>query len=189
MQFSKNIWSDENLVEILKRGGVAVMPTDTIYGIVGRAEDRDAVERIYKIRKRNPERPCIVLISNIEDLIKFSISLSGRQKEELGKFWPGPVSIILDCPVEQFLYLHRGTNTLAFRLPNNESFRGLLLETGPLVAPSANPEGLPTAKNIDEAKAYFGDSVDFYVDGGEIEAKASKLIKLHKDGSVSILRE
>jgi len=189
MEFSKNTWSDENLVEILKRGGVAVMPTDTIYGIVGRAEDRDVIERIYKIRKRNPERPCIILIGDIGELNKFSVNPIESQKEKLYESWPGPVSVILDCEDSKFEYLHRGTNTLAFRLPSDKGFRDFLLETGPLVAPSANPEGLPTAKNIDEAKAYFGDSVDFYANGGEIEAKASKLIKLHKDGSVSILRE
>jgi L-threonylcarbamoyladenylate synthase len=85
--------------------------------------------------------------------------------------------------------LHRGTKTLAFRLPSSQSLRTLLIETGPLIAPSANPEGQAPAQNITEAKKYFGDLVDFYLDGGEIHGKASKVIKLHKDGSIHILRE
>ena len=61
-------WNNKNLVKILKKGGVAVMPTDTIYGIVGQAENISTVNRIYNLKKRNPEKPCIILISNIEQL-------------------------------------------------------------------------------------------------------------------------
>jgi L-threonylcarbamoyladenylate synthase len=191
------MWEDFNLINILKDGGVVVMPTDTIYGIVGRAEDRGTVERIYKVRKRNPERPCIILIGEVSELERFSIEITDNQKEGLKKYWsfdmaqdkPEPVSIILDCPNEKLEYLHRGTNTLAFRLPNIKELRDLLMKAGPLVAPSANPEGLLTASKIDQAKEYFGNDVDLYVDGGQIEGKPSKLIKLHKDGTVSILRE
>ena len=64
-----------------------------------------------------------------------------------------------------------------------------MLETGPLIAPSANTEGLSPAENIEQAKKYFGDLVDFYVDGGLITSRASKIVRLHTDGSVSILRE
>jgi L-threonylcarbamoyladenylate synthase len=171
------------------------MPTDTIYGIVGQALNQTTVLRIYDLKKRAPEKPCIVLIGDISELEKLSIYLSLEQKEILLKYWPGPVSIILDCPLEEFSYLHRGTKTLAIRLPASTVLRKLLLETGPLVAPSANPEGLPPAQNISQAKTYFslpaqaGDSVNMYVDGGEISGKPSKLIKLHKDGQIDILRD
>ena len=74
------IWDEENLVKVLKDGGVAVMPTDTLYGIVGRAQDSSTVERIYKIRKRSPEKPCIILIGDISDLEKFSVNISPEQK-------------------------------------------------------------------------------------------------------------
>lgn len=185
----KDIWGDENLVDTLRENGVVVMPTDTIYGIVGRALSPSTVERIYGIRKRAPEKPCIILIGDISELAKFSINLSEWQQEKLSEFWPGPVSIIFDCPFEKFTYLHRGTKTLAFRLPNKEGLRDLLLKTGPLIAPSANTEKFPESETAQDAESYFGNKVDLYIDGGPIRAKASKLIKLHKDGSVSILRE
>ncbi len=184
------IWNNENLIKILKEGGVAVMPTDTLYGIVGRAEDEGVVERIYKIRKRSPEKPCIILIGDITDLEKFSVYITDEQKKLLQEYWSsGAVSIILDCNDEKFSYLHRRTNTLAFRLPMQAGLRSLLKQTGPLIAPSANPEGLPPAQNIDEAKNYFGDSVDLYVDGGVLSGKASKIIKIQKDGIISVIRE
>lgn len=183
---------DQNLIETLKGNGVAVMPTDTIYGLVGSALDVSVVNRIYNIRKRAPEKPCIMLIGDISELEKFYITLSEEQKNKLKEYWSDnsePTSIVLDSEDESFAYLHRGTKTLAFRLPALKELQELLMKTGPLVAPSANPEGLPPAKDITEAKEYFGDSVDLYVDGGEINGKPSKLIQLHKDGTVSILRE
>ena len=199
MQLSQSIGNDEKLIEILKGNGVAVMPTDTIYGLVGKALDENVVNRIYKIRKRNPEKPCIILIGEIDELNKFSIALSAEQKEKLKEFWSisamadidpvEPVSIILDCPDEKFSYLHRGTKTLAFRIPQPEDLRNLLLQMGPLIAPSANLEGLLPAQSIFEAKKYFGNLVDLYVDGGDIIGKASKIVKLNKNGTVTIIRE
>jgi L-threonylcarbamoyladenylate synthase len=189
MQALTNVWVDENLVQTLKDDGVAVMPTDTLYGIVGRAESKVVVNRIYSIRRRAGEKPCIILISDFMDLSKFGILLSEPQKEFLQKLESVPTSIILDCDNEAFAYLHRGTKTLAFRLPTNPNLRELLKKTGPLIAPSANPEGLPPSKDLNEAKNYFGDSVDVYVDGGTITGKASRIIRLHPDGAVSIIRE
>jgi L-threonylcarbamoyladenylate synthase len=190
-------WNNSNLIRILQDGGVAVIPTDTLYGIVGSALNEKVINRIYKIRKRKIEKPCIILIGDISELEKFSIVLSDEQENEIKKYWfpdktqgePGPVSIVLDCFNESLTYLHRGTNTLAFRLPRDMGLQNLLKETGPLVAPSANLEGLLPAKNIQEAREYFGNSVDFYLDGGEILGRASKILRLHKNGSISILRE
>lgn len=198
MQLIKDIWNNENLINILKNGGVVIMPTDTIYGMVARAQNKNTVNRIYTIRKRNPKKPCIILIGDISELEKFSVSLSEIQKEKLKEYWPSvalategqpaPTSIVLDCSEEKFSYLHRGANTLAFRLPAPHALQDLLLKTGPLIAPSANLETLPPNDNIHAAKKYFGDKVDLYVDGGEIKSKASKIIRLYKDGNATVLR-
>jgi L-threonylcarbamoyladenylate synthase len=191
MNLRQDIWQNKNLVKVLKSGGVAVMPTDTLYGIVGRAEDRETVDRIYKIRKRSPQKPCIILIQAAGELQNFGIRLTLAQKNEIEKLAAEarPTSFILDCPDEAFSYLHRGTQTLAFRIPAQADLKDLLKQTGPLIAPSANLEGEPPAKNIKEAQNYFGDKVDLYIDGGELVGQASKVIELHKDGSVSILRK
>ena len=189
MQSFEDMWAGEEIRKVLKENGVAVMPTDTIYGIVGKALNKDTVLRIYDIKKRAPEKPFIILIGNITKLEKFFVYLPLEQKEILLKYWPGPVSIILDCEDEEFSYLHRGTKTLAFRMPKSDSLQSLLMEVGPLVAPSANPEGLPPAENIEEAKKYFGDEIDYYMDIGRLVGKPSKLIRLNKDNTIDILRE
>ncbi len=170
----------QKVVATLKAGGIGVIPTDTIYGLVGSALDKKIVERIYKIRRRNPKKPMIILIGEFSDLKKFKINLSYTAKKIVSKYWPDKVSIILPCDRSQFKYLHRGTKMLALRLPKFKTLRILLKKTGPLVAPSANIEGWPPAKTIKEAQKYFGNKIDFYVDTGRLSSKPSKLFKIEK---------
>lgn len=175
------------VVQLLKQGTIGVIPTDTIYGIVGSALKPNTVEEIYRLRKRSFNKPFIVLISKVDDLKKFDVKLTDQQKEFLEKIWPNPVSVVLSCPDGKFKYLHRGTNSLAFRMPKNKRLLELLKNAGPLVAPSANIEGEKPSQTIDEAKKYFGSKINFYVDGGKIRSKPSMLVAMTDDW-VKILR-
>lgn len=180
---------EEEIIEQLLAGQVGILATDTLYGVVASALKKETVERIYAVRKRDLQKPMIILISVIEDLKFFGVRLSGRQEKKLQTIWPGAVSVVLACNEEKFEYLHRGSNTLAFRLPKDEKILGLLEKTGPLVAPSANLAGQPPAVTIKEAKRYFGDRVDFYVDSGMLKSESSTIIKLEKNGEVEVLRQ
>jgi len=177
---------------VLRRGGTGILPTDTIYGIVGSALNKKTVARIYRLRKRNPKKPLIVLIGSLRDIARFGVKLSARERKLLNRMWPGQVSVIfnLNTPgiAKKFSYLHRGTNTIAFRMPAPAWLCALLHATGPLVAPSANWEGEPPAKNIKEAKKYFGDGVDFYIDIGRLVAKPSTIIRI-ENGELRIVRQ
>ena len=168
--------SKEEVVEILNENKIGVLLTDTLYGVVSRALSKKSVARIYRLRKRNHKKPMIVLISSMGDLDTFGVKIDETTRKVLREIWPGKVSVILDCPGKKFEYLHRGTYAIAFRVPAIPSLRQLLKKTGPLVAPSANPEGLPSAQNIFEAKRYFGDAVDFYYGRGKSNASASTLL-------------
>ena len=70
-----------------------------------------------------------------------------------------------------------------------DELKELLLKVGPLVAPSANLEAMPSSETILQAKKYFDNAVDLYFDGGRIRGKASKIIRLYKDGSISVIRD
>ncbi len=182
---------DKNIgtvTKILLGGGIGVIPTDTIYGIVGLALNKGTVERIYKVRKRNLRKPFIILIGSTDHLRLFSINSDHNSRKMMKEVWPGKISIVLPCPLKKFFYLHRGKNSLAFRLPDNKKLLHLLRKTGPLVAPSANPEGFSPAETIRQAKKYFGNTVDFYTDGGKISSAPSKIIRIKK-GKVDVLRE
>ncbi len=175
-------------IDILNSGGIGILPTDTLYGIVGRADLPTTVERIYGLKDRNLSKPFIILISSTKDLEKFDIQLSSKESDILERYWPGKVSVILNTKDSSFDYLTRGGRDLAFRLPDKKDLIDLIAKTGPLVAPSANPEGERPAETIEEAKSYFKGKVDFYMDEGELRGEPSTLITL-KDGEVSVLRE
>ncbi len=172
---------------MIKDDEVGVIPTDTLYGLVGSAFSPAAVEKIYRLKKRDPKKPLIVLIGDWQDLEKFGVKISATDKKILEKYWPGPTSIILPVIGNDFEYLHRGTQTIAFRWPKDKRLLKILKKTGPLVAPSANPEGLPPATTIAEAKKYFGDQVSFCENGGTLTGLPSTLIKL-ENGKIEILR-
>lgn len=177
------------VIRLLKLGEIGVVPTDTIYGIVGSALNPQVVERIYKLRKRSTEKPMIILISEISDLKKFNIRLTLKQINFLEKTWPNPISVVLPNYLEKFKYLHRGKNSLAFRMPKKEMLLQIIHEVGPLVAPSANYEGEQPSQIIKDAKGYFGKQVAFYIDEGEIKSEPSTIIELSKDGQPTVLRD
>ena len=172
----------------LAQNKIGILPTDTLYGIVGSALNPDAVEHIYKVKHRDTTKPCIVLISAIEDLNQFKIDLSKDLKAKLVEFWQKPTSVIISCAGPEFDYLHRGTHAIAFRIPNKPNLLELLKVSGPLIAPSCNPESQPPALTIEQAKNYFGNEVDFYLDEGELNNPPSKVIQINLDGTVTAFR-
>lgn len=180
--------TDQEIITALNNNQVGVLPTDTLYGLVGSALSKEAVKKVYRLRHRSPDKPFIILIASIEQLKLFNIPLDENTRKYLQKIWPNQVSVILPCPEEKFLYLHRGKQTLAFRMPDKEDLLSILEQTGPLVAPSANPEGEKTAETIEEAKKYFGEDVAFYKDEGKLNGQSSTLISLKND-HVTILRQ
>ncbi len=162
---------------LLKEGAIGVIPTDTVYGICAPALNKKSVEKVYALKKRDPQKPFIVLINSLEDLKLFGVKINKQIEKPLSRFWPGKTSVILKCSNHKFSYLHRGTKTLAFRLPKQQKILKILSLSGPLVAPSANWEGYKLAKNIASAKKYFGNKV-FYLNYGEISGKPSTVIDL-----------
>ncbi|MGC8775960.1 MAG: L-threonylcarbamoyladenylate synthase [Minisyncoccia bacterium] len=182
--FGHKNWDYIKAAKLLAEGAIGVIPTDTIYGICASAFNKKAVEKVYKLRKRNPQKPCIILISNIYDLKQFGISLNQRQKQILQKIWPSKISVILKInnkkAINKFNYLHRGTNTLAFRFPKNKLILKILKISGSLIAPSANFEGQNPALSINQSRKYFKNNV-FYLNRGKLISKPSTILDLTKN--------
>lgn len=178
----------EKIADAIKNGAIGIIPTDTIYGIAGSAKIPETVEKIYRLRKRASTKPMIILVSSVDEILKLGIKINLKQKEILNKIWPNKISVVIDCNFKNLHYLHRGKNSLAFRVPDNKFLQELLSATGPLVAPSANAEGENPSENIDEAKRYFKDSIDFYIDAGNLDKTPSTVVKLDKL-KLAVLRE
>jgi L-threonylcarbamoyladenylate synthase len=172
-------------ISLLKNGGVGIIPTDTVYGLVCRATDNDAVSRLYRLKHRE-HKPGTIIAAKVQQLI--DIGLRARYVKAVESYWPNPLSVVIPCG-EELAYLHQGQYSLAVRLPSDPALQVVLAQTGALLTSSANSPGQPTATNLAEAKAYFGDSVDFYIDGGSItDAKPSTVIRI-VDDAIEVLRE
>lgn len=175
-------------VESIRAGGIGVIPTDTIYGITAAALNEGAVTRLYAVRNRPEYKPMIILIDSYKRVADFCVEKNIIRDAMLQALWPNPISIVLPCANSVYTYLHRGTNTLAFRVPDNCALQSFLEKTGPLVAPSANVAGERPALTVADAYTYFGDNVDFYVDQGARKENPSTVVML--EGNVlDILRE
>lgn len=177
--------NDPELVRLLQSGGIGVLRTDTLYGLVARADDEAAVERVYTAKGRDDTKSPIVLIASLAQLYDRPDEPGA---ELLADVWPGKVSVILPAHKAP-AWLSRGNGSVAYRLPADDDLRDLIAQTGPLIAPSANPQGEVPAMTIEEAEAYFGTGIDFYVDGGQVtDTTPSQLLRLGENGEVERLR-
>lgn len=177
---------DKKHVDILKNGGVGVIPTDTVYGIACNPFSKDALCKLYKLKGRDENKPPVIIISEISDLIKFRAIVSKQHFKFIGKYWPGKVTVIFEISKE-FDYLDKGKG-LAVRFPGDKKVVEFLKQTGPLATSSANLQGTPLALNITEARKYFGDNVDFYEDWGDLDSTPSTLVDL-RGGEIKVLRQ
>ena len=177
--------NDPEIARLLTSGGVGVLRTDTLYGIVAQASDEAAVRRVYTLKGRDDDKSPIVLIADASQVFD---ELPAGHREYVDQVWPGPVSVIVPS-VYAPSWIKRGNDSVAYRVPDNDNLRKLLAITGPLIAPSANPQGMQPAMNIREAKYYFADGVDFYVNQGVVENREpSQLVRLEPNGEVTRLR-
>jgi len=167
-------------------GAVGVIPTDTVYGIVARAHDESAVQRLYQLKYRE-SKPGTIIAANIEQLE--ALGLKRRYLTVVEQYWPGEVSVVIPCGDPKLAYLHQGVMSLAVRIPSVEELLRLLEQTGPLLTSSANHPQQSTAVTIDQAKTYFVDTVDFYADGGDLSSKKPSTIIRVVDDAIEVLRQ
>lgn len=177
----------DKAAEVLTRqGAVAVIPTDTVYGVVARAQDKEAVSRLYGLKSRE-NKPGTLIAASIDQLVE--LGLKRRYLTAVEQFWPGAVSVIIPCSDANLTYLHQGKMSLATRIPDDKKLHTLLAKTGPLVTSSANQPGEDPAENIEQAKKYFGNKVDYYQDGGELKNREPSTVIRIIDDAIEIIRQ
>jgi L-threonylcarbamoyladenylate synthase len=170
---------------LLQAGTVGVIPTDTVYGLVARAADQAAVARLYEIKKRD-SKPGTLIAADLKQLEE--LGLKHRYLKAVEQFWPGAVSVVIPAADPELKYLHRGKMSLAVRIPADAKLRKLLEQTGPLLTTSANLPDQPPAADIKQAKAYFGDKIDFYEDGGDLSGRQPSTLIRIIDDAIEVLR-
>ncbi len=180
----------------LRKGDLAVIPTDTVYGLAADAFSPPAVTGLLAAKGRDRQMPPPVLVGTVRAATALVEDLSASAKDLMDEFWPGALTLVLRANRNLIWDLGETKGTVAVRMPLHEITLELLKETGPLAVSSANRSGAPPATTAADAEAQLGEAVAVYLDGGPCSGDVPSTIvdltgavpKLLRRGVISIAR-
>ena len=153
--------------EIIKRGGLVAVPTETVYGLAGNGLDEQAVAKIYEVKGRPEVKPLSLMVPGAQAMDAYCEDVPKAACVLAEKFWPGPLTIILKSKSVVPEIVRAGGSTVGLRCPDHPKTLALLNACAlPLAAPSANPSGEPSPKTADAVLDYFDGAIDAVIDGG-----------------------
>jgi L-threonylcarbamoyladenylate synthase len=175
-------------------GGVALFGADTVYGLACDADTAEAVERLYAIKGRRPDKPAAVLFFSLELALAALPELGPRTTAALEGLLPGAVTLLLPNPTHRFpLACGPDPDTLGLRVPAlAPAAAALAAVRWPILQSSANPAGGADARRLEDVPRPIRDAVDMLLDAGELDGTASTVIDLRgyeADGTWDVLRE
>ena len=154
--------------EVIRSGGLAAVPTETVYGLAANGLDSSAVEKIYEVKGRPETKPISLLVTGMEQVEKFCRDIPEDAYRLAAAFFPGPLTMVLKKNGLVPDIVTAGGDTVGIRCPDKDITLEIIRLAGvPLAAPSANPSGSPSPKNAADVLAYFDGSIDCVVDGGQ----------------------
>ena len=179
------------MVDLIENGGVAILPTETVYGLAGRADQSETIDKIYNIKGRDFNKPLALCVNTIAMANHYGF-MTGLAEELAKAFWPGPLSLIVkarNIELDPRLYGRnsRGEKTISMRCPQADWTASM--KELPLALTSANPSGEPAPINIQQATAYIGAKVDAIYNGSPCEIGVASTILLIEGQNGTILRE
>jgi L-threonylcarbamoyladenylate synthase len=179
----------DDIICLLRSGGVIAFPTDTAYGLGADPFNNAAIDRIFQIKGRAETKPILLLVSSVS-MAESVAEPDGGFHDLVQQFWPGPLTVILPAAKSVPLKITAGTGTVGVRWPVSGFATQLIQRSGqPITATSANRSGLPTAITAEEVRDQLDDSVDALIDGGRLPSPGgSTLLDLTADPPV-VLRE
>jgi L-threonylcarbamoyladenylate synthase len=156
--------------ELLEKGDIIAIPTETVYGLAGNALNEDAIKKIFETKKRPFYNPLIVHIASKEKMDDLAEEIPQIAYKLADKFWPGPLTMILKKKSHVPHIVTGGKDTVALRMPRHPMTISLLnLLDFPLAAPSANPFGTISPTQAIHVKNYFEHDIKLILDGGTCE--------------------
>jgi len=177
---------DENCLKeaanILKAGGLVIIPTETVYGIAVNMLNKKAVERLYDIKERPKNKPFSLHIYKRETVDELARAVPVAAYKLMDRFWPGPLTLILKS--------RKTEETIGMRMPDNEiAFKVIARSQVPVICPSANLSGKPAPANFEDAIEDLGGLVDFAIDAGKTRLGVESTVVDATGESLRILRE
>ena len=152
---------------ILQGGGLVAVPTETVYGLAGNGLDENAVEKIYEVKGRPSVKPLSLMVHDESAMDALCLDVPEQAKLLAGRFWPGPLTIVLKARDMIPSVVLAGGDTVGLRCPDHPMTLELLRCCSlPLAAPSANPSGAESPKTAQKVLEYFDGRIDAVIDGG-----------------------
>lgn len=168
MNTKRYISCTDELVGIMRGGGLVAVPTETVYGLAGNGLDEKAVAEIYEVKGRPEVKPLSLMVHDAASMERYCENVPPQAYTIAKKFWPGPLTIVMKAKPCVPEIVRAGGETVGLRCPDHPLTLELLEKSGvPFAAPSANPSGEPSPKNADSVLKYFDGKIDAVLDGGE----------------------
>lgn len=168
MNTKRYISCTDELVGIMRGGGLVAVPTETVYGLAGNGLDEKAVAEIYEVKGRPEVKPLSLMVHDAASMERYCENVPPQAYTLAKKFWPGPLTIVMKAKPCVPEIVRAGGETVGLRCPDHPLTLELLEKSGvPFAAPSANPSGEPSPKNADSVLKYFDGKIDSVLDGGE----------------------
>lgn len=179
----------DEIVNVLKQGQLAIIPNDTVYGIIGDATNIETIHQVFKIKKRPYTKPLIIMVSNLDMLSIYTKELNDIEKDLISKYWPGPLTILLPKNDKLSDLITSSSPLVAVRIPQNESLLNIINKLNrPIISTSANITGTETITSINELEPELVESIPYIYDGGVIDNASSTIVKV-ENNQIKILRE
>ena len=168
MNTKRYISCTDELVGIMRGGGLVAVPTETVYGLAGNGLEEKAVAEIYEVKGRPEVKPLSLMVHDAASMERYCENVPPQAYTLAKKFWPGPLTIVMKAKPCVPEIVRAGGETVGLRCPDHPLTLELLEKSGvPFAAPSANPSGEPSPKNADSVLKYFDGKIDAVLDGGE----------------------
>lgn len=181
--------SDEPLdaaAAALRDGGLAVYPTETVYGLGAAALDPEAVARVFEVKGRSRDKPVSMAAPSVDAALEY-VRATDREARFMRQFLPGPVTVVVEREPDVPDTLTAGRERVGVRVPDHDIALALLERVHPLTATSANRSGHPSARRIEDLDPEFRSAVDAVVDAGETPGGGSTVVDpgsgdIHREG-------
>lgn len=177
----------EKAAQLLTTGHVVAVPTETVYGLAASIHHPLAIANIFTLKKRPSDNPLIVHLANAEELYRYAQEIPATTFALVKAFWPGPLTLVLKANLSINNIIRADLPTAAFRVPFHPLTHKLLQITGPLVMPSANLSGSPSATSPEHVAHDFGESLPI-LDGGTCKEGIESTILFYNGSAWEIAR-
>lgn len=185
----------EKAAEIIRDGGICLLPTDTVFGICCRIDKKESLERLFRIKKRDFSQAVPILVSSTEMVKEYANAFDEKIEKLMEDYWPGGLTIVLPCHKDKVLPLVRGDgDTVGFRIPDMLSTFQIIEKIGvPIVGTSANFHGKPSVTKFSDLDHKLVQLVDFVLEEDSLGGKPSTVVdcsekpwKILRQGAVEL---